>query len=448
MPSPARPPGPRGLPLVGSMAGFVRDPAGFLLQLARRYGDIAHYTLGTYHVYLLNHPDFVRDVLVTHSRQFHKGPGGDSFKPMLGAGLFTSEDAFHLRQRRLSQPAFHRQRIAAYGEVMVRHAEDLDRRWTAGATVDMFEQMAALALGIASETLFASQVTDETRQIQRDLTTFMEWWRLFLLPAPDLLRRLPLPVNRRYARDHAHMNRTVARLIREHRDGQGTSGDLLALLIQAQDAEGDGGGMTDAQLHDEVITLLIAGHETVATALAWTWYLLALHPDVERQFHAELDTVLAGPAPTVADLPQLRYTEQIFAETLRLYPPGWGMDRRVLSDYEVGGYVVPAGSVVALSPYVMHHDPRYYPDPDRFDPGRWTAEEQAKRPKYAYFPFGGGNRLCIGEHYAWMEGILALATLGRHWTPRLKPGRRVAAEALATLRPRGGMPMQLMQRNS
>lgn len=264
------------------------------------------------------------------------------------------------------------------------------------------------------------------------------------MPFAEQLEYLPLPMIRRFGQARRRLDATIARMIVERR-ATGDRGDLLSMLLLAQDA-GDGPGMSDVQVRDEAMTLFLAGHETTANALTWAWYLLSQSPDVEARFHDEIDRVLQGRLPMVDDLPQLVYTRMLMSESLRLYPPAWTIGRRALGDYHVGGYVIPAGSIVLMSQWVMHRDPRYYPDPKRFDPCRWTPEAQAERPKFAYFPFGGGSRLCVGESFAWMESILLLATLAQRWRLRLAPGQQVAAQPSITLRPRYGMRMVIERR--
>jgi cytochrome P450 len=442
------PPGPKGLPIIGNTIPFARDPDGFLLGNARRYGDVVYYKVGKMDVYNLNHPDYIRDVLVTNGKNFVKGPWTELLKPLLGEGLLTSNGEFHLRQRRLAQPAFHRQRIAGYGEVMTRNAAEVSERWRSDAQVDIAQEMMGLTLNVVAQTLFSGDVSRETRDIGNALTAFLEWWWVLTLPGAAIIRRLPLPLNRRFAEAKRTLDATIYRLIREHRESGKDQGDLLSMLLLAQDTEGDGGGMTDLQVRDEAITIFLAGHETTANALTWAWYLLSQHPEVEATLHDELDEVLGGRVPTAEDIPQLKYTEMVFSETLRLYPPAWTMDRWVLNDFEVGGYKVSAGNVVTTSPYVVHHDPRWYPEPFKFDPMRWTPEEKARRPKFAYFPFGAGGRMCIGEQFAWMEGILILATLTQRWQMRLVPGHKVDTLPRVTLRAKDGMPMRLIKREA
>ncbi|MCI0527418.1 MAG: cytochrome P450, partial [Nitrospira sp.] len=366
------PPGPkRRLP--GSLLlKFRRNPVKFLLNMARDYGDIAHFQLGSYHLFLLNHPDYIKDVLVTHYRNFAKSRALEMAKRLLGEGLLTSEGDFHLRQRRLAQPAFHRQRITAYGEVMTRYGVQIREQWQDGATLDIAQEMMRLTLSIVGKTLFAADVESEAGEIGEALTVAVNMFSRVTVPFAELLEKLPLPSNRRFWKARERLDTTICRMIQEHRTKGVDQGDLLSMLLLAQDAEGDGGSMTDMQLRDEAMTLFLAGHETTANALTWTWYLLSQNPDIEAKLHTELDAVLGGRLPTVEDLPQLQYTEQVFKESMRLYPPAWAMGRRVLQDYEIDSYIIPANSIVIMSQYIMHHDSRYYPNPYVFDPQRWT----------------------------------------------------------------------------
>ncbi len=440
------PPSSPGKPFVGHLLDFRRDPPKLLSHLAREYGDIVHFKLGPQDVYLLNHPDFIRDVLVTHNRNFVKSRGLEMAKRFLGEGLLTSEGEFHRRQRRLAQPAFHRQRINAYAEVMTEYAERTRERWRDGETLDIWQEMMRLTLAIVGKTLFDADVEAEATEIRAALTDVMQLFERITNPFGGLLEKLPLPGNIRWLKAKQRLDSTIYRIINERRASGEDRGDLLSMLLLAQDEEGDGGSMTDEQLRDEAMTLFVAGHETTANALTWTWYLVSQHPDVETKLHEEIDNVLAGALPTAADVARLPYTEMVFAEAMRMYPPAWTLGRRVLTDYQIGQYVVPAGAIVLMSPWVMHHDPRFFPDPFKFDPERWTAEAREARPKFSYFPFGGGPRVCIGEQFAWMEGALLIATIAQQWKMRLAPGQRVEPKAMITLRPKYGMRMILSER--
>lgn len=436
------PPGPRRrVPALDALR-MGRDPLAFLSALAARYGDIVRVPLGAETLYLFNRPDLVRDVLVTNHRNFHKGRGLERAKMLLGEGLLTSEGEIHRRQRRLAQPAFHRQRVAAYGATMAAYAAARRERWQPDTAIDVHTEMMALTLAVVGKTLFDADVEGEAAEIGAALTTTFESFNFgFFLPFGELLERLPLPPTLRFRKARARLDATIYRLIDERRRTGTDHGDLLSMLIQAQDTEGDGRGMSDVQLRDEAMTLLLAGHETTANALTWTWYLLSRHPEVEARFHAEVDSALGGRLPTADDLVALPYTRMILAEAMRLYPPAWIIGRRALAPFEAGGYTVPARSIVLLCQYVTHRDARWFPDPERFDPDRWMPERQAARAKFTYFPFGGGPRVCIGEQFAWMEGILVLATIAQRWRLRLVPGHPVALQPIITLRPKHGMRM-------
>ena len=441
-----KPRGRPGLPLLGNILDFRRDTLAFLLANAEEHGDVSLYRLGRDDVYLLSHPDHVKDVLVTSQHSFVKGKGVQWAKLFLGEGLLTSEGEFHTRQRRLAQPAFHRQRIAAYARAMVDHAAECRDRLAPGAAVDMHAEMMSLTLAVAAKTLFDADVRTEAPEIAESLGVIIGFFPRFALPFAGALQALPLPGNARFARAVALLDGVVYRMIAERRASGEDRGDLLSMLLLSHDVEGDGTGMTDRQLRDEVMTILLAGHETTANALTWTWYLLARNPEAEARLHAEVDRVLGGRAPVADDVPALGAVERVLAESMRLFPPAWGIGRRALAAHDVGGYTIPAGGLVAMSPYVVHRDPRWWPDPLRFDPDRFTPEARATRPRFAYFPFGGGARQCIGESFAWMEGVLLVATLAQRLRFALVPGARIEPQALITLRPRHGMPMTVAAR--
>ena len=426
---------------------FQRDRIAYLRQAASECGDVVRLPISRAPIFLINHPDLIKDVLVTHQKQFKKGRGLERAKKLLGEGLLTSEGKEHLRQRRLIQPAFHRQRMVAYGEAMTQYAKQMRDRWQDGQTRDIAEEMMTLTLAIVGRTLFDAEVESEAQEIGGALAEVIALFHTLMLPFADLLEKLPLPAVRRFRAARARLDATIYRLIQEHRASGIDRGDLLSILMLTQD-EDDGGHMTDLQVRDEAMTLFLAGHETTANALTWTWYLLSQNPEAEARFHTELDSVLAGRLPTPKDLPQLTYTRRVLAESLRLYCPAWVIGRRALTEYQVCGYTLPEGSIVLVSQAVMHRDPRFYSDPDRFDPDRWLPEAEAARPKFTFFPFGGGPRVCIGEQFAWMEGILLLATLGSQWRLRLVPGQVVATQPIITLRPKFGMRMMTERRGS
>ena len=324
------PAGPKGLPFVGHMFTFRRDPLHFLQQAMRDYGDVVYFKVGPQDIFLLNHPDAIQSVLVTHQRKFVKGRGLERAKIFLGEGLLTSEGEFHRRQRRLAQPAFHRQRVAVYGAVMAGVAAHMRQRWQDGATMDIAQEMMRLTLTIVGKTLFDADVESEASDIGVALTKIMAGWPRLMSPFYQVLNRLPLPSNRRVRQGQAFLDATILRMINERRASGEDRGDLLSMLLLAQDEEGDGSGMTDKQVRDEALTLFLAGHETTANALTWTWYLLSQHPEVEAKLHAEIDAVLADRLPTAEDVPQLPYTRMVLAESMRLYPPAWVIGRRAL----------------------------------------------------------------------------------------------------------------------
>ncbi len=436
------PPGPNPRLPGNNLLKFRRDPLGFLTRVVREYGDIAHFTLGRQHVYLLNHPEYVKDVLVTHARKFKKGRILERAKRVLGEGLLTSEGEFHLRQRRLMQPAFHQRRIAEYGAAMVDAAVRWRERWHDGETRDIHAEMMGLTLTVAGQALFGADVERDSGNVREALNVVMEVFNFVLLPFSELLEHLPLPQVRRVDAARRRLDELVFRLIAERRRdprfAQRT--DLLSMLLRAQDTEGNSGHMTDQQVRDECVTIILAGHETTANALTWTWYLLSQHPQVEARLHQEIDRALGGRVPGASDLPALRYAEMVLTESMRLYPPAWGVARKALEPHTIAGYEIPTGALLLMNQFVMHRDPRWYREPEAFRPERWESEVPQK---FAYFPFGGGPRQCIGEGFAWMEGVLLLVSLAQHWRMRVAEGQRVALKPVITLRPRYGMRMVL-----
>ena len=442
----AQAPGPRPKFLGGHFWQFRRDPLAFFRQLAQAHGDLSHFRLGPQHAYFVNHPDLVKDVLVTNHAKFVKGRALQRAKTLLGEGLLTSEKEYHLRQRRLVQPAFHRQRLQNYSVMMVDAAGKMSEGWQDGAKIDAAHEMMRLTLAIVGRTLFSANVEGEAEEVGAAMTTLIEMFDLLLMPFSEILEKLPLGPSRRFQKARARLDETIYRMINERRRSGADAGDLLSMLLLAQDEEGDGGGMTDKQVRDEALTLFLAGHETTANALTFTWYLLARHPEIEARFHAELDEVLAGQAPSFADFPRLRYTEMILAEAMRLYPPAWALGRLSLADHELNGYHIPSGSLILCSMYMAHRDPRFWPEAEQFRPERWRSENKEKMTPYTYFPFGGGIRRCIGEGFAWLEGVLLLATLGRHWRLRVVPDYQLSLQPRITLRPKNGLPVTLERR--
>jgi len=444
-----RPPGPKNSNrLLGVLPRFRKDPPAFLLATAREFGDLAYMRLANQHAYLVSQPDAIRGILVTNQSNFTKSRMLERAKVLLGEGLLTSEGEAHTRQRRLVQPAFHRERLVRYASDMVECAARARDQWQPGVEMDVSKEMMRLTLAIVGKTLFSADVTSEADEIGTAMTEIFALFDTLLMPFSNLLQKLPIPPVRRFERARDRLDRIVYGLIADRRKSGKDAGDLLSMLLLAQDdtQDDDGGRMTDKQVRDEALTLLIAGHETTANALTWTWYLLSQNPVAEAKLHAELDCVLGGRLPTFEDVPRLPYTTGVFSESLRLYPPAWAIGRKSIADYEIDGYRIPAKSILLTSPWVVHRDPRWFPQPERFDPDRWKPEIAEARPKFSYFPFGGGARVCIGERFAWAEGALVLATIAQRWKMRLVPSHPVATRAVITLRTRYGMKMTLERR--
>ena len=440
------PPGPRW-PLVGSLIAPGRDPLTFLSKLAATYGDVAHFRMMGEHAFLASHPDVIRDVLTTSSGNFTKSRGLDRARILLGDGLLTSEGATHLRSRRLLQPAFHRERVAGYGAVMAEYARREAGRWTPGAPFDAARAMSRLTLAIVGKTLFDADVEASADQIGDALTRVLESFWTMLLPFPALVGRLPIPSIRRSHAARGRLDRVIYDLIAQRRASRRDHGDLLSMLIAAEDEE-DGRGLSDRQVRDEAMTLLLAGHETTATALTWTWFLLGQAPAIERRLHEEVDRVLGGRLPSAADVARLPFVEQVVTEAMRLYPPAWVIGRRAIAAQPLGEFVAPPRSLVFMSQWVVHRDARFYTAPDAFVPDRWTPAFRASLPKFAYFPFGGGPRQCIGEGFAWMELVLLVATIAQQWRLRPVPGHAVVPRPLVTLRAKHGLPVTVEKRGA
>ena len=444
-PPKTRPPGPEGRFLTGNLLDYTRDHLGYLTWCAREYGDVVGLRFVNVRTYLLNHPDHIEYVLVRNNRNFIKSKGVRHSLGFLGDGLLTSEGSFWRRQRRLAQPAFHRERIFAYGGVMVESAGRMISTWRSGETRDVHEDMARLTLDIVAKTLFGTLLTVEFEEVSAALTTITQRFTgrggvLFHVP-----ERIPTPANLRFKRAIRRLDEIIYGIIERRRSGGEDTGDLLSMLLRVRDEE-TGEGMSDRQLRDEVLTIFLAGHETTANALSWTWHLLAEHPEVEGRMSKELREVLAGRPPVVEDLPRLRYTDMVVKESMRLYPPSWAFGREALADCEIGGYHVPAGTQLVMSQWVMHRDPRYYEEPGEFRPERWTEDSVALLPKYAYFPFGGGPRLCIGQSFARMEAVLLLAAIAQEFRLLATPGEKITPQPSITLRPKNGIRMVLEKR--
>jgi cytochrome P450 len=427
---------------VGNALTYLRDPLRFLCSAREEHGDVARVKLGPLEVTLVSHPDLVEDILVTRNRLWQKDRFMEVLRPILGEGLLTSEGDFWRRQRRLAQPAFHRDRIASYGEIMVEHAARLASKWQHGEVRDVHVDMMHLTLEIVAQTLFGANVGDHADDVGIALHSVLavaaDPLELFL----PILKRLPTPQRRRFDSAVKKLDTIIYGVIEKRRASDAPEGnDLLSMLLHARDD--DGGRMSDKQLRDECMTLFLAGHETTALNLSWTWLLLSQHPEIAAKLRRELEEVLADRPARFSDLPNLRYTGHVIAESLRMYPPAWSMGREAREDIEVGGFHVPRGGQVWFCPWAIQRDPRWFDDPDTFRPERWAGDLAKTLHRYAYFPFGGGPRFCIGQAFAQMEAVLLLATLARAFRVEVLPKPRATPEPSVTLRPKHGLRARL-----
>ena len=437
------PPGPTPRFLLWDLGELQSNGLPYLVELRRRYGDIVRYHISRWPVYLVSHPDDIQYVLKDNMRNF----GKDSFiyremGVVLGNGLLTSEGDFWHRQRRLAAPAFHQKRIEGLGDMMTSSTIDMLQTWDGYAArkqvVDIGDEMSKLALRIVGQTLFRIDLTNETSEIGLAVTAALErMTRGFTRPLA-LPLRVPTPGNLRFRKVLQTLDRVVFDIIAERRRVPEDRGDLLSMFMLTED-EDTGERMNDQQLHDEVLTMLMAGHETVANVLTWTWYLLSQHPDVEARLAAELREVVGGRTPAMPDLPRLTYTEMVLQESMRIYPPAYSFHRNAIAEDEICGFPVASGQVVAISPYVVHRHPEFWPDAERFDPERFTPDRVAERPRFAYIPFAAGPRLCIGNRFALTEMQLILATVAQRYRLRPVAGQTVIPQAQVTLRPKHGI---------
>jgi cytochrome P450 len=408
-----------------------------------KYPDVVRINFRINDIYLVTDPSMIQEVLVTKQRQFIKGEFLQNTKKVFGEGLLTSEGDFHHRQRRLVQPAFHHDRIKAYAGIITRYEELLTADWRDGETLDIHGEMTKLTMSIIAKCLFDTDVESDSTSISEDLTLIIDYFNRLSSPISNILQRLPS--NRKYQRAVQHIDAFVYRMIKERRESPKDEGDLMSMLLSAKDE--DGSEMSDSQVRDEVLITFAAGHETTSNALTWTWYLLSQNQEVQEKMHAEVDAVVRPDAPpSIEDLPRLEYTHKVLTESMRLFPPAWILSREALTDCVVGGYLLPKGATIAVSQYATHHNPKFFTDPERFDPGRWTPEMRTRLPKLGYFPFGAGARNCVGEPFAWMEGVLLLAAISRRWEMRHVPGHKVEVLPRITLRPKYGMMMKLHRR--
>lgn len=438
------PPGPKPKFPLSHLFSFRRDSIGFLKKIAHEYGDIVHFKIGPIRIVLLNHPDFIKEVLTTQHRNFVKGRPLEMAKELLGEGLLTSEGEFHRRQSRLIQPAFHRKMIESYASAMTKCITRQVDGWQNGMRVDMKDEMTKMSIAIAGKTFFDADLEQDAMQISQALDTATSLFGRIALPFSEWLLKLPLPSTLRFYRAKARLDHTIYKMIDERRRSKVDNGDLISLLLNSQDEKCE--GMSDKQVRDEALTLFLTAFDTTSTALTWTWYLLSQNPEVEAELHEELDRVLRGRLPTVEDLAQLKFTRMVLGEAMRIYPPSYVVPRQTVKDFQIDKYILPRGTIILMSPYLIHHDPRFHPDPEKFDPHAWDKHSRSQNSKYEYFPFSRGSRSCIGEPLAWMQGTMVLAAVAQSWRIKLVPGHPVELMPLINLRARYGMMMTFNSR--
>ncbi len=440
------PPEPKGHPLLGVMKDYTRDRLGFLASAVRDYGDVVQFRFGPFPAVILSNPHDIHQVLVTDAKKYIKPRLSKLILGrFLGDGLITSDGEFWKRQRRLAQPAFHSKRIENYAQVMVEQTCRIINEWGDGQIRSIDHDMMKLTLVIVAKTLFDADVTAAAADVYEAMEIIQETSNAkFNSLIPPLPQWIPTPSNRREVAAIRVLDRVLTNVINQRRNTKEDRGDLLSMLLLAQDE--DGAGMTDRQVRNEAMTIFLAGHETTANNLIWTWYLLSQNPDAEARLHDELDTVLGGQVPTLSALQQLPYTAMVIRESMRLYPPAWGFGREAVADVEIGGYTVKKGVPIFILPYLIHRDARWFEQPECFLPERFAAGYEERIPKYSYLPFGGGPRICIGISFAMMEAQLLLAAIASRYRLVLQPGHLVEPEPLITLRAKYGLKMTLQKR--
>ncbi len=456
------PPGPVQKLSLTLFLNFLRNPIEVLNDISK-YGDISHFKFGTQHVYFLNHPDYIRDVLVTYNNNFIKSRGLQLAKKVLGDGLLTSEGNIHRNQRQLIQPAFHQDRLKMYAAIMTEYILRMSNSWKDNDVLDVHKEFMQLTLAIVCKALLGFDVESQASEIAKYVTTLVEYFNRARLPLAEVIEKLPLSSNRRFRYAKKQLDAIIYRIIDNRQKTHTANGtdlhthdnhddDLISILLASKGFSSVNDtlphSISSIQLRDNVMTIFLAGHETVANALTWTFYLLSQNNREERKLHEELDSVLDHDFfPTAANIHKLEYTEKVFTESIRLYPPAWAIGRQAVHDCKIGEYTIPAGSTILMSQYLMHRDERFFAEPERFNPDRWNNDTRTNLRRFSYFPFGGGPRACIGEPFAWTEGIIAIATIARRWIMKLEPGHPIALKPLATLRPKYGMRMKIIRRN-
>lgn len=440
-----QPPGPGRTGAWKRIGEFTRNRAEFCDEMRKQYGDFCYFKIGPADCYLVNDPELVKEIL-TRNDFFPKTNSGEFLKPVLGNGLLVSKGEFHRRQRRLIQPAFTPKRVLSYISAITDHAEKLARRWKDGQEVTLNDEMSSLTMAIIAQTMFHTQVDGLLDRVTHALDALLPVIDKMAKPSGKLAMMMPTIANFRFYRARRELNNIIYDIIGEARERNEDRGDLLSMLLFAKDDDGDGAVMADKHVRDEALTIFLAGHETTALGLTWTWYLLAQHPEIDAKLQAELSEVLGDRLPAMDDVPRMPYLQKVIRESMRLYPPAYLGDRTPVEDWDTGEYVVPKGSYVFVSQYSMGRHAEYFPDPKRFDPERWSPEEVDKRPKFSSFPFGGGVHTCIGEHFAWAELTLIMATLAQRWRMELVPGQTVETNPLITLRVKNGIRVVLRER--
>lgn len=429
-----RPAGPTGVPFLGNSLSFARDPLGFLGGVAHRFGDIAFFKLGDVPVYLVSRPDYIWDVLVTQRAKFEISTMRRRLEPVLGTGMLTSRGDLHARQRRLMQPVFRKSRIDSYAEIMSEYAERTCAHWRDGQELDVSAELMKLMIGIVAKTLFGHDIDEDSDAVSGNLSILMGFFTKLMSPTRGTLK-LPLPSSLRFRKALAELDAVVYRIIEQRRRDPAEGDDLLSRLVRAKDDETQA-QMTEKQLRDEVFSLLMAGHETTANGLGWTLYLLAQNAEADGKLYREVSTAIAGKTRfEPADLDRLPYAKQVVTEAMRLYPPGWFVGRTANEDVELGGFTIPKDATVLMSQFLAHRDGRYFDEPERFLPERWTESFSAGLPRGAFFPFSAGDRHCLGEGFAWLELLLALTTFIARWKFELVPGPQIRPRPSVTLRP-------------
>ncbi len=438
--------GPKGLPIIGNLRAFSgSDRIQNMLDWKAKYGDTIKIQLVNQPAYIITNPEDVYEIMVKSAHKVHKSPILKKWLTRaIGEGLLLSEEDFHKRQRRLAQPAFHMQRISSYADIIVDYGEQMVETWGNNQQLDMHESMMTLTMQIIAKVLFDADVSQDAHDLSEAITIGIESAMHKITHPITMPEWIPTPANRRTDQAYALLNGTIEDIINDRRQTMEDKGDLLSMLLLSVDEDGE--RMNDKQVRDEAMTLFLAGHETTANALTWTFYLLSQNPDVLEKLLAEIDTVVGNRRATMADLKQLTYTEMVLKEAMRLYPPAWILTRLVKEPIELSSFTAQPNDILIVSQYLTHRDPQLWENPDVFDPQRWTPEAEKSRPKFSYFPFGGGPRVCIGNNFAMMEGQLLLATLLQRYTAELQPNTTVTPEPVITLRPFAGLPMILKKR--